>query len=100
MRGEMMNVINQALGERFALYQGDCTDVLRGIPDATVDLSVFSPPFLSLYTYTASDRDLGNCASEQEFSEHFGYTVSELLRVTMPGRNCCVHTADVAAMLS
>jgi hypothetical protein len=65
----------------------------------SIDLSVYSPPFISLYTYTASPRDIGNCASEAEFFAHFGFAIAELLRVTKPGRLTCVHVAQVPAML-
>lgn len=86
-----MNCIDQATGRGYALYHGDCTDVLRGIPDASVHYSIFSPPFASLYTYSNSPRDLGNCRSDAEFFEHFGYVIAELRRVMQPGRNVSFH---------
>lgn len=60
---------------------------------------MFSPPFVSLYTYSNTERDLGNCRDEDTFFEHFAFIVRELRRVTMPGRNCCVHVSQVPAML-
>jgi DNA modification methylase len=84
-------------GENWQIYQGDAVDVLATLPEASVDLSVYSPPFLSLYTYTASDRDLGNCTSREEFIEHLGYIVRPLLRVTKPGRLTCCHLAQVTS---
>jgi DNA modification methylase len=86
-----MNVINQSIGERYALYNGDCVEVVRGLPDATIDYSIFSPPFASLYTYSNSDRDMGNCRDHDEFYEHFKFLTGELLRVTKPGRLCSFH---------
>lgn len=95
-----MKVLAQEIGERFALFNGDSNEVLAGLPDASVDLSVYSPPFLSLYTYSPSERDIGNCQTDEEFWEHFSYVIRHNLRVTKPGRICAVHCADVPAMLS
>ena len=86
-----MKVLDQTIGEWFALYHGDCIDVLRGLPDASVHYSVFSPPFASLYTYSASPRDMGNCANHAEFFAQFRYLIPELLRVTKPGRLLSFH---------
>jgi len=86
-----MNVIDQKIGKNFAAYHGDCVDVLRGMPDSSVGYSIFSPPFASLYTYSASPRDMGNCASHAEFFEQFRYLVPELYRVMMPGRLLSFH---------
>lgn len=86
-----MNVLDQRVTDRYALYHSDCVDVTRGLPDESVHFSIFSPPFASLYTYSASPRDMGNCASSGEFFEQFGYLVSELYRVTKPGRLCSFH---------
>ena len=90
-----MNVIDQAHGESWALYNGDSAEVLAGIPDASVDLTVFSPPFGSLYTYSATERDLGNSATDEAFWQHFGFITRELLRVMKPGRNMAVHCAQI-----
>ncbi|MCC7541932.1 MAG: site-specific DNA-methyltransferase [Deltaproteobacteria bacterium] len=86
-----MNVLDQTIAERFALYNSDCIDVLRGLPDASVHYSVFSPPFASLYTYSASPRDMGNVTSHAEFYEQFRFLVPELYRVTKPGRLLSFH---------
>jgi len=86
-------------GEDWTLINGDCVEQMSTLPSDSVDLSVYSPPFISLYTYTASAHDIGNCASEAEFFEHFGYAIREVLRVTKPGRLTCVHVAQVPAML-
>lgn len=90
-----MHVIDQAQGEGWVMLNGDSAEVLPGIPDRSIGLSVFSPPFGSLYTYSATERDLGNCATDAEFWGHFGYISSELLRVTMPGRHALVHVAQI-----
>lgn len=86
-----MNCLDQAVGENFALYHGDSVEVLKGLPEASVGYSIFSPPFASLYTYSNSPRDLGNCRSDADFFEHFGYIVRELRRVMKPARNVSFH---------
>lgn len=87
-------------GENWRLFQGDSCEELKRIPDNYVDLSVFSPPFLALYTYSATERDMGNCKSDQQFFDHFKYVIDDLLRVTKPGRLCCVHAAQTATTLA
>ena len=87
----MSAVIDQAEGEGWALYNGDCVDVARGLPDASVHFSVFSPPFSGLYIYSADTRDMGNSADDAEFFAHFNYLIPELHRVTIPGRLAAVH---------
>lgn len=87
----MTEVLDQTVTDRFALYNSDCIDVLRGMPDDSVHYTIFSPPFASLYTYSASDRDMGNCLDTREFFAHFRYLVPELLRVAKPGRNLSFH---------
>lgn len=84
-------VLNQHIAEKFALYHGDSVEVIKGIPDDSIHYTVFSPPFSSLYTYSASPRDMGNSTGDAEFFEHFGYLVDELFRVTMPGRLLSFH---------
>jgi DNA modification methylase len=86
-----MNVIDQTIGDNFALYNGDCVDVLRGLPDASMDYSIFSPPFSSLYTYSNSPRDMGNCRDDDEFFAQFGFMLAELRRVMKPGHNVSFH---------
>jgi hypothetical protein len=93
-----VNVVDQARGSEWALYCGDSAEVLRGIPDRSIGLSVFSPPFESLYTYSATERDLGNSRSPLEFWRHFGFISRELLRVTMPGRIVACHVADIPSL--
>jgi DNA modification methylase len=90
-----VNVLDQTIGNKFALYNGDCAEVLRGIPDNSVGYSIFSPPFASLYTYSNSDRDMGNCRTHDEFHEHFGFLLPEILRVLKPGRSVSIHCMDL-----
>lgn len=82
------------------MLQGDCVERLNELPDASVDLSIFSPPFLSLYAYTPTERDMGNSSSHPQFFEHFRFLIDGLLRVTKPGRNVCVHCAQVPATIT
>lgn len=86
-----MQVLDQTVTDRFAVYHGDCIDVLRGLPDESIGYTVFSPPFASLYTYSSSPRDMGNCRDSDEFFAHFRYLVPELYRVTKPGRLLSFH---------
>ena len=86
-----MNCIDQTIGDNFALYNGDCVEVLKGIPDKSIDYSIFSPPFASLYTYSNSPRDMGNCRGDDEFFHHFGFLIDELARVMKPGHNISFH---------
>lgn len=88
-------VIDQAVGDRYAIYHGDCIDVLAGLPPDVLHLSVYSPPFAGLYQYSSSERDLSNSRNYEEFMEHYGYVVRELHRVTMPGRMTAVHCMDI-----
>ena len=78
-------------GEGWELYLGDTVRVAQQLPDHSVDFSVFSPPFASLYTYSAADEDMGNCVSHDEFFEQFGYLIEQQARVMAPGRNVSVH---------
>lgn len=93
-----MKVINQQVENEFSLYNGDCVEVLKGVPDNSIHYSIFSPPFSSLYTYSNSDRDMGNCKSDEEFQEHFKYLVEELYRVMMPGRLLSFHCMQIPLM--
>lgn len=85
----------EAAGQGWRLLLGDSCERLAEIPDDSVHLSVYSPPFASLFTYSPSPRDLGNSASRAEFFEHYSYIIRENLRVTVPGRRCCVHVQDL-----
>jgi hypothetical protein len=91
-----MYVADQKITDRYAVYCGDSMEVLPELPDGSIHLSVYSPPFAGLYHYTSSDRDLSNARNYDEFLEHYGMIIAELARVTMPGRCSAVHVADVA----
>lgn len=86
-----MNVLDQLVTSKFAAYHGDCVDVLRGLPDNSIHYSVFSPPFASLYTYSASPRDMGNVANHAEFFEQYQFMIEQLFRVMKPGRLISAH---------
>lgn len=86
-----MNCIEQVITDRYSIFNGDCVEVLKALPDASIGYSIFSPPFVSLYTYSNSPRDMGNVRTDAEFFEHFGYLIRELRRVMMPGRNVSFH---------
>jgi len=91
----MTHILGQEFGNNFAVYHADCIDILRGIPDDSIDFHIFSPPFASLYTYSNSDRDLGNSRTYDEFSEHYGYVAKELYRVLKPGRLMSIHCMNL-----
>lgn len=91
----MASVVTQQITDRWAIYNGDCVEVMATIPDASIHLSVYSPPFAGLYQYSSDDRDLSNSRTYAEFAEHYGYVIDEVARVTMPGRITAVHAAPV-----
>lgn len=86
-----MNCIDQHIDKNWAMYRGDCVDVLKGIPDHSIGYSIFSPPFASLYTYSNSERDMGNVRTDEEFFAHFSYLIEQLMRVMQPGRDVSFH---------
>ena len=90
-----MKVIGQFEGNRFMMYHGDSTEVIKGIPEESIHYSIFSPPFASLYTYSNSERDLGNSKNHSEFYEHFRFIISELYRIMIPGRLVSVHCMNL-----
>lgn len=94
-RDSMPYVEDEAHGDGWTLKLGDCVERIREIGDGEVGYTVFSPPFASLYTYSNSDRDMGNCADDDEFAEHFKFLVSELYRVTAPGRLVSFHCMNL-----
>lgn len=93
-----MNVLNQEMGAGWALYNGDSCEVLRGIPESSIHYSITSIPFASLYTYSNSDRDLGNSKTYGEFSEHYRFLCDEWYRIMMPGRLVSIHCMNLPAM--
>ena len=91
----MPTVKDQTITDHYALYHGDCLEVMPTLPDDSIHLSVYSPPFCGLYNYSSSERDLSNCRSYDEFFIHYRYVVEELHRLTMPGRCTAVHCIDI-----
>lgn len=91
----MIRCLGEAHGRSYAAYHGDCVDVVAQLPDNSVGFSVYSPPFSNLFVYSDSVADMGNSASDEEFSEHYGYLVRDLARVTKPGRLSAVHCSDI-----
>lgn len=97
-REELQGVKSEAMyqtdtkdSDAWILHLGDSSEIMTQLEADSIDLSVFSPPFSSLYTYSPTERDLGNCASEEEFFVHFSFIIDELYRVTKPGRIVCCH---------
>lgn len=90
-----VNVINQARGDGWALWHGDCVDVARGLPADSLHYTIYSPPFVSLYTFSDDPRDMSNCASDAAFWEHYRFLIREVYRATMPGRLCSVHCMNL-----
>lgn len=97
-RSHDVQVMNQKHGDDYSIYHGDSCEVLAGLPENSIDLSVYSPPFGSLFTYSATERDLGNCKTMTEFWSHFQFISSNMLRVLKPGRSMCVHVAQIPMM--
>ncbi len=90
-----MAIIKQDITSNYAIYNGDCIEVMQGLKSESVHLSVYSPPFGGLYHYSSSERDLSNCKDYNQFFEHYEFVVKEKFRITMPGRMTAVHCMDV-----
>lgn len=90
-----MAIAEQKITDRYALYLGDCMEVLPTLPDSSIDLSVYSPPFGGLYQYSSNVRDLSNCLNREEFFKHYEFVVAEIQRLTRPGRMTAVHCTDI-----
>lgn len=93
-----MKVLDQFFTKNTALYNGDSTEIIKEIPNESIGLSVFSPPFAELYTYSNSERDMGNSKDYSEFWIHFKFLIKEIHRITKQGRNVCIHCMDIPAM--
>lgn len=91
----MVRCLGETHGDSFALYHGDCVDVMAQLPDASIDFSIYSPPFGNLFVYSASSADMGNSSTDGEFAAHYAYAVREMYRVTKPGRITAVHCSDL-----
>lgn len=87
--------MKESVTDKWALYLGDCVEVVAALPSESVHYTIFSPPFASLYTYSDSPRDMGNVKDGDEFAQHFGYLIPELLRVTKPGRLLSFHCMNM-----
>lgn len=94
----MSTVLDQRSGDNWCLWNADCVEVVNSLPENSLHLSIFSPPYASLYTYSNSDRDMGNSASDEQFYEHFDFLIAGLYRATMPGRLVCVDVMNIPAM--
>lgn len=90
-----MDCLNQYYGKGFALYNGDTTELIKNFPDDSMHMELYSPPFSSLYTYSNSDRDLGNSKDDAQFFEHFHFITQELYRILKPGRIMAVHCMNL-----
>lgn len=90
-----MALIDQKLTDRYALYNGDCCEVLPELKPASADLSVYSPPFCGLYNYSSDDRDMSNSPTYEAFFGHYEFLVAEMARLTKPGRISAVHCMDI-----
>jgi len=90
-----MVVMAQEITDKYALYCGDCVEVMDGFPDESIHLFVYSPPFAGLYHYTSDERDLSNNPDYESFLEHYEFVISEIHRITMPGRMTAVHCMDI-----
>ena len=90
-----MKTKDQIVTADYAIYNSDCMEVLPSLPDESIDLSVYSPPFAGLYNYSSSERDFSNCESKEQFLEQYEYLIAEMGRVTRPGRATAVHCTDV-----
>lgn len=90
-----MAVIDQKITDQYAIYNGDCIEVMKSLSDKSIHLSIYSPPFGGLYHYSSSERDISNCRDYDQFFEHYAFVVRELARLTHPGRMTAVHCMDV-----
>lgn len=91
-----MAVGSQKITPTYALYNGDCCEVMKELNADSVDFSVYSPPFSGLYNYSSSEHDMSNCRDDEEFLRHYGFLIDDKARVTKPGRLSVVHIADVS----
>jgi DNA modification methylase len=90
-----MAVSDQVITDDYAVYNGDCVEVIADMPDKSVDLSVYSPPFAGLFQYSGDERDMSNCTSKDQFYQQYAFLIQHLHRVTKPGRISAVHCMDI-----
>lgn len=91
----MADCLDPVITDQYALYPGDCIDVMEQFPSGSIHLTLYSPPFAGLYQYSSDERDLSNCRDYNEFFAHYSYVVAEIARLTMPGRISAVHCMDI-----
>ena len=96
----MVEIKDKAITDKYCLYNGDSCEILPTLPADSVHYIIYSPPFASLYTYSNSDRDLGNCRNDEEFFEHFEYIARELYRVLKPGRLMSFHCMNLPTFIA
>jgi DNA modification methylase len=90
-----MAVKDSVITDQYAIYNGDCVQGMESLPDKSVHLTVYSPPFAGLYQYSSDDRDMSNCIDHDEFFDHYGFCIDQIARITMPGRISAVHCMDI-----
>ncbi len=90
-----MDILNEYITKNCAIYNADTVEAIKMIPDESVHFEIYSPPFASLYTYSNSDRDLGNSKTDEEFFTHFHFIVEDLYRILKPGRIMAVHCMNL-----
>jgi len=95
-----MKVLNQEFGKDWAAYHADACNVTKEIPTDSIHYQIFSPPFSTLFVYSNSERDIGNCKKDDEFMKHFSFLVPELYRINMPGRLVSFHCMDLLATIT
>jgi DNA modification methylase len=93
-----MPVIDQRVTDQYSLYHGDVVQVIKDLPDNSIGYSIYSPPFAELFTYSNNEEDMGNSKNYKEFFEHYSFLLSEIYRVTQPGRSTTIHCMDIPAM--
>lgn len=90
-----VKAIDQVVTDNYAAYHGDCCEVIQAMPDNSIDYTIYSPPFISLYTYSNSDRDMGNCKDPEDFWNQYRFLIKEHFRTTKPGRLVSVHCMNL-----
>lgn len=90
-----MAIKSETITDNYAIYNGDCVEVMRNLPDECIDMSIYSPPFGGLYNYSSDYRDMSNCRDRDEFFQHYEFCVREKTRITKPGRFTSVHCTDI-----
>jgi len=90
-----MKTKDQLHTDNYSIYNADCMDVIETMTDNSIDLSIYSPPFAGLYNYSSSEKDFSNCNTKAEFLQQYEYLVSEMARITKPGRINAVHCQEI-----